>query len=221
MRRILLLVFLLPFLSITSTPKKIVAAAYKNKMIKKPVVILDAGHGGLDRGTKIKYPFCEEKRLALSATLLAKKYLEQMGYHVVLTRAKDYFVPLKKRIEIANNSKPDIFVSIHFNSCPYTSPHGIEIFYFNSKENKNRSKLSRSLATDVLYSIIGKTKAKNRGVKTAEYKVIRDTKMPAVLLEGGFLTNANERDQLRKKMYLEKIALGIANGVDKFIKHLP
>jgi N-acetylmuramoyl-L-alanine amidase len=206
---------------IFSNPKKIVAAAYKNKMIKPPVVVLDAGHGGLDFGTKVKYPLVQEKRLCLTTTLLAKKYLEQMGYHVVLTRSKDYAISLQKRVDMANGIKPDLFVSIHFNSCPKQEPNGIEIFYFNSQNNKNKTKLSKSLATDVLYSVIDKTKAKNRGVKTADLFVIRDTNIPAVLIEGGFLTNANERDNLRKNSYLEKIALGIANGVDKFIKHLP
>jgi N-acetylmuramoyl-L-alanine amidase len=204
-----------------SNPKKIVAAAYKNKMIKAPIVVLDAGHGGLDFGTKVKYPLVQEKRLCLTTTLLAKKYLEQMGYHVVLTRSKDYAISLQKRVDIANSIKPNIFVSIHFNSCPKQEPNGIEIFYFDSKENKNKTKLSKSLATDVLYSVIDKTKAKNRGVKTADLFVIRDTQIPAVLIEGGFLTNANERDNLRKQSYLEKIAIGIANGVDNFIKHLP
>jgi N-acetylmuramoyl-L-alanine amidase len=213
--------FLLFFpMIIFSNPKKIVAAAYKNKMIKAPVIVLDAGHGGLDIGTKVKYPFCQEKRLCLTTTLLAKRYLEQMGYHVVLTRSKDYAISLQKRVDIANSIKPNLFVSIHFNSCPKQEPHGIEIFYFNSNNDKNKTKLSKSLATDVLYSVIDKTKAKNRGVKTADYFVIRDTKIPSVLIEGGFLTNANERDNLRKQSYLDKIALGIANGVDKFIKHL-
>ncbi|NGX56509.1 MAG: N-acetylmuramoyl-L-alanine amidase LytC [Candidatus Anoxychlamydiales bacterium] len=218
--RYLFFLLIFPALIFTS-PKKIVAAAYKNKMVKKPVIILDAGHGGQDIGTKIKYPFCEEKRLCLTTTLYAKRYLEQMGYHVVLTRAKDYAISLQKRVDITNQSKSNLFVSIHFNSCPSKDPNGIEIFYFNSKNDKKRAKLSKSLATDILYSVIGKTKAKNRGVKSADFFVIRDTQVPAILLEGGFLTNAYERDNLRKNVYLEKIAIGVANGVDKFIKHLP
>ena len=90
------LAILFLFTNAHSSPNKILAATYKNKMIKRPVIILDAGHGGLDKGAKIRYPYVEEKRLALSAILLTKKYLEQLGYKTILTRSKDYFVSLNQ-----------------------------------------------------------------------------------------------------------------------------
>ncbi len=216
----LFLVFLLASSLVYSTPKKIVAAAYKNNSIKAPVIVLDAGHGGLDRGAKIKYPYCEEKRLTLTTTLLTKKYLEQMGYKVVLTRATDLFVPLKKRVDIANGNNCDLFVSIHFNSCPNQSAHGIEIYYFDSKENKKRAKTSQSLASIILNTLTKKVKAHPRGVKRGSFCVVRDTKMPSVLIEGGFMTNPKERDNLRKKVYLDRLSTGIAQGIDNYIKTL-
>ncbi|NGX63660.1 MAG: N-acetylmuramoyl-L-alanine amidase AmiC [Candidatus Anoxychlamydiales bacterium] len=213
----LLLIFIAVSINLSAAPQKVLAVAYKNKTIQRPIIILDAGHGGLDKGAKIQYPYLEEKRLSLSLTLLAKKYLEQLGYKVILTRAKDYFVPLKKRVEFANEAKAEIFVSIHFNSCPNKTAHGIEIYYHNSLENKVKAKTSLNLAQCILSDIIKKTKARSRGVKKGKFCVIKDTKMPAILIEAGFLTNPQERDNIRKTIYLDKISLGIAEGVESFI----
>jgi len=213
----LLLIFLAVSINLFSAPQKVLAVAYKNKTIQRPIIILDAGHGGHDKGAKIQYPYLEEKRLSLSLTLLAKKYLEQMGYKVILTREKDYFIPLKKRVEFANEAKAELFVSIHFNSCPNKTAHGIEIYYHNSLENKVKAKTSLNLAQCILTDIIKKTNAKSRGVKRGKFCVIKDTKMPSILVEAGFLTNPQERDNIRKTIYLDKISLGIAEGVESFI----
>lgn len=213
----LLLILIFTSINLFSTPQKVIAAAYKNKTIQRPVIVLDAGHGGLDKGAKIQYPYLEEKRLSLSLTLLTKKYLEQLGYKVVLTRVKDYFVPLKKRVALANEAKAELFVSIHLNSCPNKTAHGIEIYYHNSIENKSKAKTSHNLAQCILTDIIKKTKAKSRGVRRGKFRVIKDTKMPAILIEAGFLTNPQERDNIRKAIYQDKISIGIAEGVESFI----
>lgn len=210
--------FAFTFLNLYSLPKDLVAAAYKNKVVKKPLIILDAGHGGLDRGAKIKYPYVEEKRLTLSAINATKKYLEQLGYRVVLTRSKDYFVPLSKRVDIANTSNGELFVSIHFNSCPNKVANGIEIYFFNSLENKSKTKNSKNLAHCVLTDVCKNTSAKSRGVRKGHFYVIRETKMPAILVEAGFLTNPQERDNIRKPSYIEKISLGIVEGIEDFIQ---
>ncbi|MBN2479319.1 MAG: N-acetylmuramoyl-L-alanine amidase [Parachlamydiales bacterium] len=215
--RLLFVLISLSF-SLSANPKKIVAAAYNNKTIKTPVIVIDAGHGGLDKGAKIKTPYIEEKKACLTTALITKKYLEQKGYKVILTRSKDYFVPPKKRADIANDLKAELFVSIHFNSCPNKAAHGVEVFYFNSKEDPTRTKHSKNLAHSALSYVCQKTNAKVRSVKKADFCVIRETKMPAILVEGGFITNAKERENLRKKEYLEKISLGIAEGIENFIK---
>jgi N-acetylmuramoyl-L-alanine amidase len=209
-------IFIFAFINLFAQSKE--ANSYKANIFKKPLIILDAGHGGLDRGAKIKNPYVEEKKLTLSAIRFTKKYLEQLGYKVVLTRAKDYYVPLTKRVELANNSNGEIFVSVHFNSCPNKTAHGIEIYFFNSTENKSRTKNSKSLATCVLSDICKSTNAKSRGIKKGQFCVIRETKMPAILIEAGFLTNPEERSNIRKLPYIEKISLGIVQGIENFIK---
>lgn len=184
----------------------------------KPTIIIDAGHGGPNIGAKVKRPlYVEEKRLTLSTALLAKRYLEELGYRVIMTRKKDIFIPLQERVNMANKYHPEIFVSIHFNSCPDNEIRGVEVFYSDASSQR-RLRSSKKLAERILSRVLFKTKAQSRGVKRANFLVIRDTKMPAVLVEGGFLTNSEELCLIKDKVYLEKIAKGIAEGIDRFFR---
>lgn len=185
--------------------------------IEKPLIFLDPGHGGMDLGAVIKYPRCEEKKLNLTTTHYVKKYLEQMGYKVSMTRSRDFFVPLDKRVKLANKARAGVFVCIHYNSCPSNKVEGIEIFY--NESNNERAKHSKRLASDVLNKTLFRTSAESRGVKKGNLFVIRETNMPSILIEAGFLTNAKERDNIRHRDYLDKIAKGIAEGIDKFVKN--
>lgn len=198
-----------------------VAAAPTGSLISPPnapTVVIDAGHGGTDQGTKANAPYCEEKRVCLFTARLVKKYLEQLGYHVVMTRSNDNFIPLPKRVEIASQANANIFVSVHFNSSRSPEANGIEVFFFDSKENKNRTTASKKLADSILSKVIRNTEAKSRGVKKGNFFVIRETTMPAILIEGGFISNAMERNLLKSRDYQEKIAQGIADGVDQYFK---
>lgn len=182
----------------------------------RPLIYLDAGHGGQNIGAKIASPYTEEKKLALLMTHYTKKYLEKLGYRVSLTRSRDFFVPLPKRVSLANSHKADLFISLHFNSCSSREVEGIEVYYFNSSNKRAFS--SRELATEVLNRMLMRTGAKSRGVKKGNIYVLRETKMPAILIEGGFLTNKKERDLVRKKEYLDKLAKGTAEGIHQFVK---
>jgi N-acetylmuramoyl-L-alanine amidase len=181
----------------------------------KPLIILDAGHGGADEGAKVH--FFMEKRLTLMTTLLLRKYLNEMGYRVIMTRSKDVFIPLHRRVSIANKTHAVLFVSIHYNSSPSPDAHGIEIFYHGGSEHK-RVQQSRQLGQSILGELISQTHALSRGVKSGNFHVIRETSMPAVLVEGGFMTNLQERSNLRDKKYLDKVAKGVALGIDKYLK---
>ncbi len=180
----------------------------------KPLVILDAGHGGTDEGAKVRSFL--EKKVTLLTTLLTKKHLEELGYRVILTRSRDSYISLPKRVQIANKAKASLFVSIHFNASKSTEAQGIEIFYYNSDEMW-RSRASQRLANCILYRVIDQTDGTSRGVKHGNFHVIRETDMPAVLIEGGFITNQAERNRLKDRSYLDRIAVGIAQGVDKYL----
>jgi len=188
---------------------------------QKGIIVLDPGHGGEDTGTKsLTTPKYQEKFLTLSTSLLIKNYLQQMGYVVKMTRHKDIFIPLDKRSFFANTTEPALFVSVHYNSAPSKDAEGIEIFYYKNDENKARTKSSHRLADTVLKRMIQTTQAKSRGVKHGNFSVIRETKMPAILVEGGFLTNQSEMERIKDPEYLKKLAWGVAQGVDDYLSTL-
>lgn len=183
-----------------------------------PTVVIDPGHGGTDRGAREKWPYCEEKRVSLLTSRLIKKHLDHLGYKVIMTRDSDIFIPLSKRVEIAKAAACSIFVSIHFNSSRNASAKGIEIFFCDQKSDPQRSKLSKKLADFILPKLIRRTEANSRGVKKGNFYVIRETSMPAILIEGGFISNPEERAQLKLSEYQEKIARGVAEGIDHYFK---
>lgn len=182
------------------------------------VVVLDPGHGGKDPGTRsLTKPFFLEKRLTLLLSEAVRHYLKNLGYHALLTRKADHSLALEDRVEFATANVADLFVSIHFNSAPNQDAHGIEVYYFDSKKNPSRAKASKFLAETVLKRTLHYTGAFNRKVKRGDFHVIRETGMPAVLIEAGFMTNDEEMEQIKNPAYLKKLALGIAHGIDDYL----
>jgi N-acetylmuramoyl-L-alanine amidase len=181
----------------------------------KPLIVLDAGHGGTDEGAKVSAFL--EKKIALTTAFLTKKHLEGLGYRVVMTRSRDIYLPLQRRVSIANKTKGSLFVSLHFNSSSSVDAQGIEVFYYDSKELW-RTRASKRLANCILYRVVDKTAAVSRGIKQGNFHVIRETEMPAVLVEGGFMTHREERRKLRDREYLDNLAAGIAQGIDKYMR---
>lgn len=184
-----------------------------------PLIIIDPGHGGEDHGTlSLIKPAYQEKFLTLATANLLKTYLQKLGYRTKMTRTEDIFVSLPLRSKMANDEKAALFVSVHYNSAPSKEAHGIEVFYYKSETDIKRMNASKDLASEVLGQIISMSKAKSRGVKAGNYAVIRETKMPAILVEGGFLTNKDELEKIKDPQYLKILAWGIAQGVDRYIK---
>lgn len=189
------------------------------KVAQKTLIIIDPGHGGKDLGTYSKKPHkYQEKFIALSTSKMLKNYLEELGYAVLMTRNTDEFISLEDRAEFANSRDPKLFVSIHYNSAPNKQAEGIEIFYYTSLEDKKRSKASKLLGQKVLKHVLELTKAKSRGVKEGNLHVIRNTTMPAILVEGGFLTNEEEMTKIKEGEYQKKLAWGIALGIQEYLK---
>jgi N-acetylmuramoyl-L-alanine amidase len=193
------------------------APAPKSKAVKG-VIILDPGHGGEDYGTHSSgTPKYHEKYLNLSTAKLVQTYLQTFGYTVQMTRTDDTFIALDKRAAFANERAPKLFISIHYNSAPSPEADGIEVFYFRTDEDKTRVNRSKQLAQSILDKVVKNTAARSRGVKHGNYAVIRETKMPAVLIEGGFLTNYAEMEKIKDSAYLKQLSLGIAQGIDSFL----
>jgi len=186
--------------------------------VSKPQIVIDAGHGGFDLGAHSKV--CEEKDVCLKTAQLVKKYLLQKGYRVVMTRTRDEFIPLKKRAQIANLSQSQLLVSVHYNAAKSEKASGVEVFYYDEAEPW-RAQRSKQVAHLVLNNITSNTGAHSRGVKGGNFCVIRETKMPSILVEGGFITNPNERSKLCDTKYIDTLAIALADGVDQYFKKLP
>lgn len=218
--RFLLLLLLLPFLPACGAPKKESGAPIGSSVTLStgPIVVIDAGHGGPDHGAKARQPYCEEKRITLQTARLVKKYLSQLGYHVIMTRSTDDFISLDKRVEVANKAGSELFVSIHFNSCRNPTAKGIEVYFCDAVGFPAKTTSSRRLATLVLTQLIRRTHAVSRGVKKQNFYVIRETKMPAILVEAGFISNPQERAQLKDPEHVDQIARAVADGVDQYFK---
>jgi N-acetylmuramoyl-L-alanine amidase len=195
------------------------AAVRPPLLVQDVLIVIDPGHGGRDVGTQsISKPRYQEKSLNLVTAQFVRGFLLQLGYQVFMTRKDDVFVSLSKRAQMANEKKPELFVSIHYNSAPSAAAQGIEVFFYQSKDNKVRTFKSKQLAQSVLKHAVAQTKAKSRGVKHGNYAVIRETTMPAVLIEGGFVTNEEELQKLKDPTYLKKIAWGIVRGIEDYLK---
>ncbi|MCF7852444.1 MAG: N-acetylmuramoyl-L-alanine amidase [Simkaniaceae bacterium] len=184
----------------------------------KPLIVIDPGHGDYDHGAE--YFKSQEKQLNLVTAKLVKKHLNNLGYRVLLTRNSDTFVSLIERASIANQSGCSLFVSIHYNSAKNRNVTGIEVFYY-PKGDVKRQNASKKLASHVIDHVVEMTGAKSRGIKNGNFCVIRETKMPAILIEGGFMTNPKEIRLLKDLKYLNKVAKGVASGIDRYFKKNP
>lgn len=182
------------------------------------LIVIDAGHGGKDNGAEsVDSPTVYEKNMALTTARLLNTYLQGYGYRTHMTRNQDQFIPLKERASIANNKETRLFVSVHYNAAENNKAKGIEVYYYDTDKNATRTSDSKKLATQVLGKVIHNTKAKSRGIKHGNFAVIRETTMPAILVEGGFMTNKEEMTKIRDAHYMKKIAWGIAEGIRKYL----
>src|SRR5438128_793135 len=167
-------------------------------------VVIDAGHGGHDRGG-IPGQRIAEKDMTLDVALRLRNVLASSGYRVVMTRSSDVFVPLGGRVAIANSYRNAVFVCIHFNATGRSGASGIETYFY--------SRDSLPLASGIHYHVAGGAPSDNRGVRRRGYYVLRKTNIPAVLVECGFLTNPTEAAYAQSASYRQKLAQEIAAGI--------
>lgn len=163
-----------------------------NTVNKKFKVCLDAGHGGNDPGATSGKLY--EKDINLKVVNIMKEFLETYGIEVVLTRDSDKTVSLEERVEIANDNKVDLYFSVHCNSATNTAAKGWEIFVVakGGKAEKLANRIRDKVFTDATI------KLKDRGIKTANFYVIRETDAPAVLVENAFISNSDDRVNILK-----------------------
>lgn len=169
-------------------------------------VVIDAGHGGHDNGGQWGRVY--EKHLALDTAFRLESKLKSMGYQTVMTRRSDYFISLPQRVSTGNCYRNAIFVSIHYNYTWKKEVSGLETFYSNEE--------GRHLAQCVQNCLIQRTRTVDRHAKYARFYVIRNSKLPAILVEGGFVSNAEERSRMKSAWFRESIAQGIVDGIQRY-----
>ena len=204
-----------------------------NQRAAEKHVVLDPGHGGKDKGAEGTQVV--EKELVLDVAEKAAHSLRKEGYEVSLTHNGDKKLPLAQRPRLAKKRGADLFISIHANHAADESASGIETFilpphgtaptYNNRALTKRRSahRFSRSNAC-LGYSLqqytVETTQATDRGLKHANFSVLRNASTPAALLEVGFLSNPSEEKRLRKDSYRRKLAQGITRGVSRYYQRV-
>ena len=170
-----------------------------------PTVVIDAGHGGHDRGG-VPGDRYAEKIYTLDVARRLGANLREAGYRVVMTRNGDYFVSLGQRCAIANSRRNAIFMCIHFNSAPREGANGIETYYYTRQ--------SAGFAAAVHSRVVRAAGTEDRHIRTRGYYVLRNTRVPAVLAECGFLTNRSEGGRIAGSgAYRQRLADALASGI--------
>jgi N-acetylmuramoyl-L-alanine amidase len=195
------------------------------------VVVLDPGHGGQDSGTMVGGIL--EKDLTLDVAQRVDRLLQLQGLATVMTRIGDSYVSLADRVALTNRLADCIFVSIHFNEGNKPVSSGIETYYADHQLLAAPATISwmpflqrltadgpnvesQSLAGFIQTGLVERTRAIDRGAKPEQFMVIKNVQHPAVLVEGGFLSNKDDIVRLSTDEYREQIATGISEGIVRY-----
>jgi N-acetylmuramoyl-L-alanine amidase len=201
------------------------------KILAKPVrtLVLDAGHGGFDQGAQSILG--KEKDFALDVVQRARDLLLKAGFNVRLTRSADVFVPLEDRAAFANRQSAAVFVSVHFNAGAREDAEGLETYSLAPRGVPSTNSLNLTLsdlqpcigntrdpenialATAMHAALITRVGGSDRGIKRARFIVLRDSNIPGVLIEGGFLTNPQDRVRIATPIYRQLLAQAILQGI--------
>jgi len=178
--------------------------ALKNTSRSFTSVVVDAGHGGRDSGA-YRRSGPPEKVVTLDVATRLSRKLRDSQLNVVMTRTNDVFIPLDTRVDIENSTPNSIFVSIHFNDSRRRGVKGFETYY--------HSPYAAELAQNIQNRLCSLNGAVNRGVHTADFRVVRKALYPAVLVECGYLSNRSEGREARNGEYRELLADKIAQAI--------
>jgi N-acetylmuramoyl-L-alanine amidase len=173
-------------------------------------IVLDPGHGDHDAGASANG--LKEKNVVLDVGLRTRTKMINAGAKIVMTRSDDSFLSLTQRTTISNNSGADSFISIHSNAAESPSAHGSEVYYntaFSGPESKR-------LAEEIQKELVKRIGTSDRGEKTANFQVIKYTRIPSILVELGFITNSDDAAKLGSSTYRQKAADAIFYGTINF-----
>ncbi|SCV18541.1 Putative N-acetylmuramoyl-L-alanine amidase YrvJ [Bacillus cereus] len=173
-------------------------------------IILDPGHGGNDPGS-IGSNGTREKDITLKTAKNIQKKLEEKGMTVILTREDDTFVSLKDRVAIAQNKSADLFLSIHYDGFTTSDVNGVTTYY-------NKGLREWTIAKMIHGHLFKHIQAKNRGVKSGDYYVLRENQKTSILLELGYITNPKDEERMNSQQFQADVASGVVSGVIEYFK---
>lgn len=178
---------------------------------ERVVVVIDPGHGGPDPGA-VGIGGLQEKGVVLSISTQVAALLEQQGIMAVLTRPDDRDLDLQPRVDLAEQVGADLFVSIHANAIDMSRPevNGLETYYY--------SDAGLRLARVLHNSMVSMGEQEDRGIRQARFYVLVNTSMPAVLLETGFVTGAEDAALLADPSFRSRMAEAIASGIAQYVR---
>lgn len=181
------------------------------------VIVIDPGHGGKDPGTT-GFSGNYEKDINLEISKRLEEKLESNGYKVILTRDNDEYVDNPLRAEIANKKRARIFISIHGNAMEKdNSINGIQVLYYPNRQSTIGDLNNNELAQVMMNSLVNGTGAVDKGIiEREDLIVLNQTKMPAVVIEYGFLSNEKEEQLLLTEEYQNKVVDSIAKGLEEY-----
>lgn len=187
--------------------------------LRGKVIVIDPGHGGSDPGAIGKVLGVTDADLGLTIGQKLRTLLQAQGATVIMTRDSDIRVGLSDRPAMSNKAEADLFISIHGNSAENTSAKGIQVYYYAPDTNANlmaQRFIRNKLATEVSKSLQAAT-GSTSSVRTANYAVLRENDRPSILVEVGFVSNAEEEALLAEDSYRQKLANGIYQGVLNYL----
>ncbi|MCS7244185.1 MAG: N-acetylmuramoyl-L-alanine amidase [Candidatus Calescibacterium sp.] len=184
---------------------------------KGKVVVIDPGHGGKDPGAVNRSLGIQEKDITLKISMLIQEKLEKAGYKVILTRKGDYELTnspvdseeLQARVNVGKNNKASLFVSVHINASTYSFANGVMTFYTKD--------IDYALAQYIHSELVKTNIFDDKGIRQANFYVLKYNPLPAVLLELGFITNYNDAVKLMSYENLQKLANAIAKGINNYL----
>ncbi|RFU65082.1 N-acetylmuramoyl-L-alanine amidase [Peribacillus glennii] len=184
-----------------------VSSTYITKVrVKGKVIVLDAGHGGVDGGASGSTTL--EKELNLRTVKELAILFRQAGAKVIMTREDDRYLTLQQRVAVSEQYNADAFLSIHYNAAGSTAS-GVMSFYYDSSKDY-------ALAKYIQEGMVKETGMKDMGVRYGNFYVLRENSRPSVLLELGFISNPTEEKKIAAITYQRNVSRGIFNGVNKY-----
>lgn len=185
------------------------------------IIVIDAGHGGIDSGTYSDGYEYLEKDMNLSMLLYLKEYLDQADFKIYYTRTTDRKLSLSQRVDLANAVNADLFLSIHCNASEDEGTSGIEVLY-NEKQNNVSSFTSKVFAEICLEEVNRLILRNNRGIvpRSHNVQIIGDSKVPVALIEVGFMTNSSDLNFLLKETNQKLVAKGIFQAIIRALEEI-